>query len=61
MRIITVILFLLIAAPAFSQIGMTLRRGVDTTGAGGGGITDPTDIPDLELWLDGAAQTLNFG
>jgi len=32
MRIITVILFLLIAAPAFSQIGATLRRGAaDTT------------------------------
>jgi len=54
MRVLFFILTFLVSIPAFSQIGMTLRRGVDTTGAGGGGITDPTDIPDLELWLDGS-------
>jgi len=51
MRIITVILFLLIAAPAFSQIGMTLRRDVDTTGGGG---FRPDDLDNMGAWWDAA-------
>jgi len=51
MRIITVILFLLIAAPAFSQIGMTLRRDQDTTGGGGGAtFNDTVEISNLYAW-----------
>jgi len=50
MRALFFILTILVAAPAFSQIGATLRRDKVVSG----GITDPTDIANCELWLDGS-------
>jgi len=49
MRLLITFILVLICFAAQAQIGMQLGR---TVVSGGGGINDPSDIPDLFIWID---------